>query len=372
MSQHPPAYGSRIERLRLVTESLRSKAVAPATAARYDSHFRDFRQFCDDIGADHASPTAHVIDLFIGHLVHERRLSAPAVRRALSGVKFNFDRLNIEDPTLQPQAARIIARTLRGLELSAPSSKNSKLPITPEIFRQMRRAYEGSCFSEQQLATFDAISSLALFCGLRLGELLGSSSAAARTRAPPLVGDLTRFEAVDGQPAYFQLFLRRSKTDQEGLGTYVHLADIGTVGGLNPFAAVDSWLQLRLAGRQVSQVAKEPLFLCHRAGSSPTTPLSIESFRAMLRQLLLRAGVPAASYSGHSFRKGCASLLAAAQVPDSVIKAIGRWKSDAFLDYIVTPLSQVIFVQTVLAESSATFDPCFRPGLRLQPSEDEP
>lgn len=372
MSRPPPAHSSRVERLRSVTESLRAKAVAPATAARYDSHFEDFCRFCGDIGADFRLPDPHVVDLFIGHLVSERGLGAAAVRRALSGLKFNFDKHNIVDPTLHPQAARKVARTLRGLELAAPTSKNSKLPITPEIFRQMRQAYDGSGFSKQQLATFDAISNLALFCGLRLGELLGSGSAAARARAPPTVGDLTRFDAADGQPAYFQLFLRRSKTDQAGLGSYVRLADIGSVGGLSPFAAVDSWLQLRLEGRRVDQVAKEPLFLCHRAGSSAPTPLSIEYFRAMLQQLLSRAGFPASSYSGHSFRKGCASLLAAAQVPDSVIKAIGRWKSDSFLDYIVTPLSQVIYVQTVLAESSATFDLRYRPGPRLQPTEDEP
>ena len=370
MSRLPPSSASRVERLQAVTESLRSKAVAPATAARYNSHFEDFRRFCNAMGADHRLPDSSVIDLFIGHLVSERGLGAQAVRRALCGLKFNFDKLNIADPIIHPQAARKVARTLRGLELAAPASKNSKMPITPEIFRQLRLAYKGSGFSDKQLATFDAISSLALFCGLRLGELLGNPGS-AQGRAPPVVSDLTRFEAVDGQPAYFQLFLRRSKTDQAGLGTYVRLADIGSVNGLNPFAAVDNWLRLRLADRQPEQAAKEPLFTNCRPGLPANSAMPIGYFREMLKQLLLRSGFPASAYSGHSFRKGCASLLAAAQVPDSIIKAIGRWKSDAFLDYIVTPLSQVIYVQTVLAESSATFDLRHRPGLRPNPSEDE-
>ena len=42
-------------------------------------------------------------------------------------------------------------------------------------------------------------------------------------------------------------------------------------------------------------------------------------------------------YSGHSFRAGAATTAAKAGVEDSVIKALGRWESSAYLIYMRLP-----------------------------------
>ena len=75
-------------------------------------------------------------------------------------------------------------------------------------------------------------------------------------------------------------------------------------------------------------------------------------FVELVRSALSRAGVPIASYSGHSFRSGAATVAAQAGIPDSVIQALGRWSSPAFLHYIRTPRSQLAQSSSPLAHRS--------------------
>ena len=44
-------------------------------------------------------------------------------------------------------------------------------------------------------------------------------------------------------------------------------------------------------------------------------------------------------FSSHSFRAGAASLMAALGYSDEDIKAMGRWSSRAFLEYVKLPRS---------------------------------
>ena len=56
-------------------------------------------------------------------------------------------------------------------------------------------------------------------------------------------------------------------------------------------------------------------------------------FNKELKQLLEPALRGYGKISAHSFRVGLATLLAAAGYSDDMIKAIGRWSSEAFLRY---------------------------------------
>ena len=60
-------------------------------------------------------------------------------------------------------------------------------------------------------------------------------------------------------------------------------------------------------------------------------------FVAKVRQALEALGLNPEEYAGHSFRIGAATAAARAGLKDSVIQALGRWNSAAFLHYIRTP-----------------------------------
>ena len=57
------------------------------------------------------------------------------------------------------------------------------------------------------------------------------------------------------------------------------------------------------------------------------------------------AGLDASLYSGHSFRIGAATSAAQAGIQDSIIQALGRWSSGAFLVYVRTQRSQLASIQ---------------------------
>ena len=72
-----------------------------------------------------------------------------------------------------------------------------------------------------------------------------------------------------------------------------------------------------------------PLFL-----TSDGNPLTRSKFVSLVRRVLRLSGINDQDYTGHSFRVGAATTAAAAGVADSMIKAMGRWTSTAFLVYI--------------------------------------
>ena len=66
---------------------------------------------------------------------------------------------------------------------------------------------------------------------------------------------------------------------------------------------------------------------------------------------LMGAGIPQVGYSGHSFCIG-AAMAAEAGLPNSVIQALGRWSSPAFLCYIRTLREELAQYSNSLARRS--------------------
>ena len=94
---------------------------------------------------------------------------------------------------------------------------------------------------------------------------------------------------------------------------------------------------------------------------TPAIALSKPIFVDQLRAMLLRAGFPAAEYSGHSFRSGGATDLYHAGCRPFIIQRLGRWITDAWQIYIRDRL----FAQR--AETAAAFA---RAATQLPPAGD--
>ena len=115
--------------------------------------------------------------------------------------------------------------------------------------------------------------------------------------------------------------------DPFSVGVHIYLGRTGDV--IFPVAALLSYLAIR---------PKQPGQLLIFEDGSPLTRAKLV---VHLHEVLTKAGVNTAGYSGHSIRNGAASAAARAGLSDSFIQTLGRWKSSAFLTYLRTPVDQL-------------------------------
>lgn len=117
--------------------------------------------------------------------------------------------------------------------------------------------------------------------------------------------------------------LRRSKTDQDGIGR-----KIGIPFGRTrwcPVAALEHWLTA--AGSEDGPVFRP----VSRHGRVSTNRLSAEAVNLVVRERVAAAGYDPAGYSGHSLRAGLATSAARAGVPTWKIRQQTGHASDAML-----------------------------------------
>ena len=70
-----------------------------------------------------------------------------------------------------------------------------------------------------------------------------------------------------------------------------------------------------------------------------------------VRSALESQGLDVHRFNGHSFQIGAATTAAACGIEDSLIQALGCWKSSAFTTYIQTPKDSLISVSSILLSS---------------------
>ena len=77
-----------------------------------------------------------------------------------------------------------------------------------------------------------------------------------------------------------------------------------------------------------------------------------KSFVEYLKYLLVKIGVDPAQWSGHSFRRGGASLLYRLGIDPLTIQSCGDWSSDTFLRYLEVNFDRLWSAQHAMASFS--------------------
>ena len=210
------------------------------------------------------------------------------------------------------------------------STADRRLPISVQILHGMIAAWAAPPPAAAQAMEpnelFDntmlrAAASLYFFGFFRSGELMVLSVTAFDELFHLAWGDV----AVDDSnpPAVIKIHLKRSKCDQLGNGVDIYVGRTGT--DICPVTLALQYVRVR-------GPSPGPFFRRHDG-----SPLMKALFMAKVRQVLVLLGQDAQRYAGHSFRIGAATAAAQAGLEDSVIQALGRWSSSAFLRYVHTP-----------------------------------
>ncbi|KAJ7112064.1 hypothetical protein C8R43DRAFT_1138992 [Mycena crocata] len=188
---------------------------------------------------------------------------------------------------------------LAGVENLAPET--SKRPPRPPINAEMLRVlYNGLDFTYPRDVAIFAAACVAFWGQCRLGEILPDS-----TTEPALMHKPTRAQLPSQQKSGEDVVL------------------VAQNDPINPEIALHAHLKIN------NLPANLPLF-AYRTGAGVEI-LTRAKFLLRCNQIWSKAGYP--HTTGHSFRIGGTTELLLAGVAPDVVKALGRWSSDAFHRY---------------------------------------
>ncbi len=262
---------------------------AENTRCAYDADIAHFRQWGGRIPAT-AMQVAQYLAFFAGKLAFatlRRRVTAIHREHAARGRR-------------SPAKSELVRATLRGIARTYTVRQRKVRPLVPNQLKQMLRHMTGALGARDK-----ALLLLGFLGGFRRSELIAldiCDIAFARTSVLVTV--------------------RKSKTDQEGVGRVVRIPALRTP--LCAVQALKTWLRIR-------RLRDGPLFSAvygRRAGCSRLVGLTVAH---IVKRRVGEIGLDPREYSGHSLRAGFVTSAAKAGAPIWAIKQQTGHKSDAVL-----------------------------------------
>ena len=216
---------------------------------------------------------------------------------------------------------------LRGIKRFQGKSQYVRKPITVQqldsFFNQLQPFSIGNSDGKMLWAAI----CLAFFGFMRISEF--TCNGAYDPTQNLSLEDVT-FSPSSSSPSCMKVALKASKSDPFRQGIVLTIGSFASK--YCPVKALLNYLKVVHPSHTAG-----PLF-SYRSGKY----LTKSEFTKEIRHLLATAGFRAAEYAGHSFRIGAATAAAKANLPQWLIKTMGRWSSDCFESYIRTPETTLV------------------------------
>ena len=306
--------------------------MAPSTRAAYITGFNCYRRFCTlkPVPADVIPSESH-LEEFVAFCAGNN-LTFSTIKLYLCAVRHECILLGHGDVISNKPRLDL---TLRGVKKVCSKPKATRLPITTPVMYDLHRTLAGGVHDAFTDVMLFAVMNVAFFGALRCSEFCVTSVFDPNS-------NLTHSDIEFGYDAkivkhFFSLTLKASKTDPFREGITLVLYETGQV--LCPVQSLKAYLSLLS-----NPGALSPMFcLCNGQ------PLTRSVFLKLLHVALDKAGYHCKNYNTHSFRKGFTTSASAALVPDHIISALGRWRSQCYKLYISTPRSVIAQAQQSLS-----------------------
>ena len=295
------------------------------------SHLRQLSIFCVTFGETFLPVSRNTLLGFIELL--SRSCGFDHVQHVVSSIKF----LHQFTGNFFPGDSFEFKVLLRGLKRKLAKNPKQALPITPEMLVLM---YEHVNINfPAELAHWTAF-----IFALRLLYRKSSIAPTSLQKFDPAKG-LSREKAVlsEGVVLVYQNY---SKTNTFMATTRVTPLVPSQIQALNPV-----YHYTKLVSENVVQ-GTCPAFSFYEAGLLKC--VTHKSFTDYLKYLLVKIGLDPSSWSGHSFRRGGASLLYRLGIDPLTIQACGDWSSDTFLRYLEVTFDRLWSAQQSMASFTCT------------------
>jgi integrase len=251
---------------------------ADSTIRGYRADWRHFCKWCDGHGVCPLPASPETVASYIAEYASFLRVGS--VQRRLNAIAEAHKAVGLDSPT----AAGVVKNTMKGIRRTLGTAAIQKTPALTDDIRAMVQETDAGLIGLRDRALI----------------LLGFAGAFRRSE---VVG-LDFGDCVFGKDGLI-VTLRRSKTDQDGVGR-----KIGIPYGANPDTCPVRVLQAWL---EQAAFASGPIFRSiNRHGQVQVGRLSPADVARVVKKLAERAGLDAANYAGHSLRAGHATSAAIA------------------------------------------------------------
>jgi site-specific recombinase XerD len=272
---------------------------AKGTRKLYATDFRIWTAWCAQRGASALPATAESVAAFLA-CQFEQGISPSTLGHRIAAIRY-FHKIGGYDP---PTDDERVKATMRGARRVVGTAPTRKAPATSERVISMA------------IGSGDWLKDLRD----RAVLLLGFAGAFRRSELVAL-----NVEDLEADAAGLKIYIRHSKTDQEG-----HGATIAVVRGsiACPVAALRLWLE-------AAAITAGPVFRAVKKGSRLGDRLSSHGVAAVVKAHARRVGLDPLLFSGHSLRSGF--LTSAAKRGASIFKMmdVSRHKSvDTLRGYV--------------------------------------
>jgi len=311
-----PRYGAGGDSYDYAVAEARRLMEADRAQSTLRHYARDWAQFAGWVAEHHAQypalpAPAPLVGLYIGHL-RVRRLAKSTILGRLAAIQYAHELAGLASPLKDA----MLRREIRGL----------------------RRQHDAARQKREALMREDASRALANFPLNDLRDLrdraivaLAWCSALRRSNIAAMRAEDVRFgvDDIDGT-RYLEIFVPRSKTDQEGIGRYVIVTELPGGDSLCAYRALRAWLD-------ASGVREGPLFrtftLTPHAEHRKITGNALDGgdVARAVKRVVSAIGLDPARFAAHSTRRGFVTSADAAGVRRSLIREQGGWKDDRMI-----------------------------------------
>ena len=183
-------------------------------------------------------------------------------------------------------------------------------PITRDILNRMTQALQHTVITHYDRLLWTAVFSLSFHACLRASEAVQSNTST----------HTLQLHQIKLLPNSLTISFSSYKHSAHNTPDLTIQADPCSISC--PIAALSQYLTAR-------GTSSGPLFI-----SQSSTPIDRETFSANIKNAIRHIGLDQTFYNTHSFRIGRATQLAQDNHPEATIRAAGRWRSTAYLQYI--------------------------------------
>jgi site-specific recombinase XerD len=278
-------------------------AYAPSSIRAYRADFAEFARFCVTRGWQALPALPQHLAAFVDSLTAGGIRSSASIRRAVSGICTVHKLNRLPLPGQDPEVAIAMKRMHRTLGRSAKQAQGIRSDLLERLLMGTEMDIRGLRDRALLQMAYDTLSRRSELVALRIEDI--------------------RRHNKPGEPR-MTILLRRSKTDPEGSGRWLHLTDRTAM-------SVEAWLS-------VLGESEGYLFRGLRHSRVPTADLGVGQINRIFKRMARQAHVDDALISritSHSCRVGAAQDLVSEGASLPVLMSKGRWgKSDTVMRYV--------------------------------------